>query len=136
MSAGGKQPAATEGKRKLTPFGDALKDLRARSGLSQVALARMAEVSTGYIGLIETGSRGNRPSLDVVKRLAQALNANLDETERLMKAAGWLHPDETLLNVERPDTRSVIQADRYLDDEQKRILIGVYDNMTRHTTAR
>jgi transcriptional regulator with XRE-family HTH domain len=118
--------------RELTPFGRVFRHLRTQQGLSQVAIATRAGVSTGYVGLIETGGRGGKPSLDVVKRFAQALNANLDETEDLLKAAGWLRPGESLLQVDRPTTPHIIESDPFLDDTQKSLLIGIYQQMVRH----
>ena len=49
-----------------------LKELRAKRGLNQRDLAKMAGVTNPYITLLETGQRKN-PSLAVLKRLAKAL---------------------------------------------------------------
>ena len=67
----------------------------------------------------------------MVKRLAAALNANFDELEALMRAAGWLNEQETLIPAERPSTKQVISADPLLDDGAKRLLIELYDRLTR-----
>ena len=119
-------------RRPLTPFGKLSREMRLAAGISQGELARMANVSAGYVGLIETGSRGARPSLDVVKRFAWALNASFDETEDLMKAAGWLLPHQSLSPLDRPSTLEVISGDPYLSDRQKEILLAMYDQLIRH----
>lgn len=72
----------------LTPFGEVLRRLRKERDISQAALARNAGVSPGYIGLIETGLRGERPSLDICKKVAQGLKLDVAETEELLRAAG------------------------------------------------
>ena len=50
---------------------DALKVIRERSGLSQAALGRAANVSQGHISQLESGAKEPRP--DMVRRLAAAL---------------------------------------------------------------
>ena len=46
--------------------------LREAKSMTQRELAAKAEVTPGYLALLELGKRKN-PSLDVVKRLARAL---------------------------------------------------------------
>lgn len=122
------QPDQEEG---LKPFGRVFKELRLKSGLSQQAVASKAEVSTGYIGLIETGQRGAKPSQDVVKRIALALGANIDETEALLRAAGWLGEHESLMATDRPTVEQIIDGDRLLDAEGKHLLLAMYRRLTR-----
>lgn len=115
----------------LTPFGRMMRNLRTRESLSQVAVARAANVSSGYIGLIETGKRGTAPSLDVVKRLAYAVHATFEETEALLRAAGCLQPWETLRVHGQATTQEVIMADPLLDREWKEILLSIYARAAR-----
>ncbi len=56
----------------MTPFGEYLKILRERAGLSQEALAEEAEISSAYVSQIETGRR-NPPTPDVLRRMAPSL---------------------------------------------------------------
>jgi len=49
-----------------------LKRLRERKGLTQVELAAKARITQPYLAQLESGVRLN-PSLDVLKRLAEAL---------------------------------------------------------------
>jgi transcriptional regulator with XRE-family HTH domain len=103
-----------------------LKDLRERRQLSQAVVARRAGVSPGYIGLIETGERGDRVSLDIVKRFGQALDANVEEMELLLKAAGHLGADEQLVPDGRPTFDQFVDADPRLTRTQKDILKAMY----------
>jgi transcriptional regulator with XRE-family HTH domain len=119
-----KQPSA---------FGKVLRDLRVASGISQAELARNAMVSAGYVGLIETGERGERPSLDIVKRFAQGVSANVEELESLMRAAGHLGQHESLVDSEQPTVPSIVERDRFLSRKQKQILVMLYEDMRRRS---
>jgi XRE family transcriptional regulator of biofilm formation len=55
-----------------------IRDLREKEGLTQEELAFKARVTPGYVAQLELGLRKN-PSLDVVRRLAQALKVPLAE---------------------------------------------------------
>ncbi len=55
-------------------FGEVLRDLRQRAGLSQEALAGAAEVDRTYVSLLERGQR--QPTLETLFRLAGALHAS------------------------------------------------------------
>jgi DNA-binding XRE family transcriptional regulator len=50
---------------------------REHRGLSAVALAKAVEISPPYLSQIEHGRR--QPSLDVLRRLAQALGVDIDD---------------------------------------------------------
>lgn len=111
----------------MPPFAAALKELRKAHGLSQAAVAERAGVSTGYVGLLEIGERGSRPSYDVVKRFARAVSASVEETERLMRAAGHLGPSESLWNPgDDWSVEKAIETDPLLDNDSKAHLIGIY----------
>jgi transcriptional regulator with XRE-family HTH domain len=62
-------------RRKL---GQVVKTLRETKSLTQVALAKRAKVSQGYLAAIERGLKRN-PSLAVLKRLASALGVPVTE---------------------------------------------------------
>jgi transcriptional regulator with XRE-family HTH domain len=55
----------------------AVKELRARRGLTQEQLADAAGVSRGYVGELEQGRR--RPSFEGVVRVARGLEVELHE---------------------------------------------------------
>lgn len=53
-------------------LGKRIKDLRNRAGLTQDALAERVQINSKYLSAIERGQEN--PTLDVVLRLAEALN--------------------------------------------------------------
>ena len=55
-----------------------IRELREKKGLTQEELAFKAKVTPGYVAQLELGIRKN-PSLDVVRRLARALEVRLGE---------------------------------------------------------
>lgn len=58
--------------------GSKIKELRLKSNMSISALATKAGISKGYISDIEKGVKGN-PSIDVLEKIANALNVNVSE---------------------------------------------------------
>lgn len=62
-------------------FGLNIRDLRKKKGLSQEALAYMANINRNYLGCIERGE--NSPTLEVIWSLSRALN--IDICELLLK---------------------------------------------------
>ena len=113
--------------REVGPFGRKLRELRDKYGISQAKLATGADVSPGYIGLIETGIRGDRPSLDVVRRIGKVLGADIDEMEALLKAAGHLGPRESLTREGSPSLRDSISSDPILTQDQKDYMLRGLD---------
>ena len=59
----------------LVAFGERLRKIRKRKGLSQEKLAELAGLHRTYVSSIERGERNI--SLENIKRLAQALDAKL-----------------------------------------------------------
>jgi len=55
-----------------------IKTLRQEKGLSQKALAEQVGVTDAYITMLESGKRKN-PSLDILKKLAKALDVPVTE---------------------------------------------------------
>ena len=55
-----------------------IKEYRLKQGLTLEELANSCNLSIGYISHLETGTRTN-PSLNVLNRIAQALNINISE---------------------------------------------------------
>lgn len=119
-------------EKAVTPFGVEIKRLRQKAGITQAQLASRAGVSAGYVGLIETGDRGDRPSLDIVKRFAQVCDATLEETEQLLRITGHLSEHETLMPTERPSLSQFLSSDKELTKEQKAILISMYRSWVGH----
>lgn len=55
-----------------------LKEMRLKSGITQVQLAEKVGISQNYLSQLEIG-RKNNASLDVIKRIAKALDCKVDE---------------------------------------------------------
>lgn len=66
---------------------DALRSARYRAGLTQAALAEAAQVSRSYISLLERDPRV-LIGAPAARRIAAALNVNLEELIDLTPAAG------------------------------------------------
>lgn len=75
----------------MTPFGEALRGLRARKGISQKEMAVALGVSPAYLSALEHGKRG-RPSFDFLQRVAGYFNIIWDEAEALFAIAGVSDP--------------------------------------------
>lgn len=63
--------------RERRALATAVKELRARRGLTQEQVATAAGVSRGYLGELEQGRR--RPSFEGIVRVARALEVELVE---------------------------------------------------------
>lgn len=70
-------------------FAGLLREIRARRGLSQSALARAAGIDPSYLNRIERAER-EPPKRSVVEALARELDLSPDEADRLLVAAGHL----------------------------------------------
>src|SRR5918911_779348 len=71
-------------------FGQLLRSLRVRAGMSQNLLARTAGVDPAYVNRLERAAADSAalPSRRVVLSLAEALDAGPVDVERLLVAAG------------------------------------------------
>lgn len=58
-------------------FAARLRELRHSRGMTQAELARLANITTSYIGRLEAG--GAAPGIDLVGRLAAALGTTLND---------------------------------------------------------
>ncbi len=70
----------------INAFGQLLRTLRKRSGLSQLKLSEKADTTPRYISFLETGR--SRPSRGVVLRIATALDIANRELNLLLANAG------------------------------------------------
>ncbi len=91
------------------PFGAQLRRWRGRRGLSQLALALQAEVSTRHLSWLETGRAA--PSRAMVLRLAERLELPLRERNGLLAAAGFapLYRERPLADAALAPARSALQ---------------------------
>lgn len=81
----------------MTPFGEALRELRRRKGVTQQEMAAAIGVSSAYLSALEHGKRG-RPSFDFLQRVAGYFHIIWDEAEALF------------LLAEQSDPRAVIDT--------------------------
>jgi transcriptional regulator with XRE-family HTH domain len=75
----------------MTEFGQLLKSLRERRGVSQSKLAERAEFDHSYVSRLEGGAR--MPTRDAVDRLGDAMDLSEGERDMLLAAAGFLPRD-------------------------------------------
>lgn len=114
--------------RVVTEFGRLVLELRKAKGLSQSKVARSSGVSPGYVGLMETGERGERPGLEIVRRLCQGLQATVEESEALLRASGHLGANESLISGERLTFAAYVESDKRLSGQQKELLKMQYES--------
>jgi transcriptional regulator with XRE-family HTH domain len=75
----------------MTPFGEAMRDLRRKKGVTQKEMAAALGVSQAYLSALEHGNR-SAPSFDFIQRVAGYFNIIWDDLEDLMRVAGLSHP--------------------------------------------
>jgi len=75
----------------MTPFGEAIRRLRAERGVSQRQMASAIGVSPAYLSALEHGNR-SEPSWEFVQRVIGYFNIIWDEAEELQVLAGLSRP--------------------------------------------
>ncbi len=70
----------------MTPFGEAMRELRRRKGVTQRTLAAALGVTPAYLSALEHGRRG-RPTFELLQRIAGYFNIIWDEAEELFRLA-------------------------------------------------
>lgn len=64
-------------KELLTKFGDSVKEIRTKKGLSQEELASLSGVHRTYIGMIERAEKNI--TLENIKKIALGLGVSIEE---------------------------------------------------------
>lgn len=82
----------------MTPFGMALRRMRAERGVTQRDMARALGVSSAYLSALEHGHRG-RPSWEFVQKSIGYFNIIWDEAEALQALAELSDPRVTVDTV-------------------------------------
>lgn len=92
-----------------TEFGRLLKLWRTHARMSQLELATRADMSQRHLSFIETGRA--RPGVDVVRRVAHALDIPLRDRNRLLSAAGLapLYPEVRLSDAAAAPFRAAVR---------------------------
>ncbi len=75
----------------MTPFGQRLRELREKRGVSQKEMAEALRVSAAYLSALEHGRRG-APTWDMLQRIITYFNIIWDEAEELQQLAKISHP--------------------------------------------
>jgi len=65
-------------KKEKSKIGETIRRLRLKNGMSQDALSKKADLAFYTISKIEAGSTPN-PTIDTVKKIADALDVSLDD---------------------------------------------------------
>ncbi len=75
----------------MTPFGEAIRVMRRKRGISQKQMAAAIGVSPAYVSALEHGHRG-QPSWELVQRIIGYFNIIWDDAEELQRQAALSHP--------------------------------------------
>ncbi|MCC7271471.1 MAG: helix-turn-helix transcriptional regulator [Alphaproteobacteria bacterium] len=75
----------------MTPFGEAVRSLRAARGITLKKMAADLEISAAYLSALEHGRKG-RPSRALVIQLCEYFGIIWDDAEALEQAARHSHP--------------------------------------------
>jgi len=75
----------------MTPFGEAVRKLRERKGVTQKEMAAALDVTPAYLSALEHGKRG-LPTFALLQRIAGYFNIIWDEAEELFMLARGSDP--------------------------------------------
>ncbi len=79
----------------MTPFGEKMRALRAKKGVSQADMAAALDVSPAYLSALEHGKRG-APSWAFIQKVIQYFGLIWDEAEDLKDLAHFSKPKVTI----------------------------------------
>ncbi|MCO5155382.1 MAG: helix-turn-helix domain-containing protein [Aquamicrobium sp.] len=79
----------------MTPFGERMRRMRARKGVSQKEMAAALGVSAAYLSALEHGRRG-MPSWPLIQKIVGYFNVIWDDAEELERLAALSHPRVTV----------------------------------------
>lgn len=79
----------------MTPFGEAVRRLRAERGVTQREMAKAIGVSPAYLSALEHGNR-SEPSWEFMQRVIGYFNIIWDEAEELQMLGGLSRPKVTI----------------------------------------
>lgn len=75
----------------MTPFGERVRELRRRRGVTLSRMARDLQLSPAYLSALERGRRG-RPSPVLVEQICAYFHIIWDEADELRQLARLSHP--------------------------------------------
>src|SRR5437763_2306391 len=109
-------------KPKVQDLGEFIRSQRAGAQMSLRKLAKLAGVSNPYLSQVERGLR--RPSAEILNAIAKGLRVS---SQTLYVKAGILEEQP------HPDVHTAIMADPILSEQQKQVLLQVYDSFCQET---
>ena len=122
------------------PFGDFLKKLRARKGVSLKKVEEVTGISNAYLSQLETGKRRRLPTPDRLIALADYYNASIKE---LLKKAGYHEEGDIQETKEQQIEKAFLHvlsdpAFKYgtrlkgkYDLDTKRFIVEMYEKLTK-----
>lgn len=108
----------TELETRWYELGEFIREQRHVGHLSLRKLSEMAGISNPYLSQIERGLR--KPSAEILQQIARALEIS---SETLYVRAGILEPTDG-----HPDLVAEIRRDPWLNEEQKKTLVQIYES--------
>ncbi len=113
----------------MTPFGEKIRDLREKRGVSLKDMATTLEVSSAYLSALEHGHRG-KPSAGLLQQICDFFEIIWDEAEKIRALADLSHPKVTVdtsgLSAAHTEFANRLAHDiRDLDSRQVRALLDV-----------
>src|SRR5436189_2396664 len=107
---------------KVKELGDFIRSQRSGAQMSLRKLAKLAGVSNPYLSQVERGLR--HPSAEILSAIAKALRMS---SQTLYVKAGILEESP------HPDVHTAVMADPTLSEQQKQVLLQVYDSFREET---
>lgn len=126
--------------REPFPFGDFLKKLRARKGVSLKKVEEATGISNAYLSLLETGERRRLPTPDRLIALADYYNVSIKE---LLEKAGYYEGRDIQETKEQQIEKAFLHvindpAFKYgtrlkgkYDLDSKRFIVEMYEKLTK-----
>src|SRR5438270_13310135 len=102
---------------KVKHVGEFIRSQRSGAEMSLRKLAKLAGVSNPYLSQVERGLR--RPSAEILQAIAKALRVS---SQTLYVQAGILEESP------HPDVHTAVMGDATLTEQQKQVLLQVYDS--------
>jgi transcriptional regulator with XRE-family HTH domain len=112
----------------MTPFGNKIRELRTRKGVSQKQMAADLGVSPAYLSALEHGKRG-RPASGLIHQICGYFGLIWDDAEDLKRLARLSHPrvvvDTSGLSPRATELANVLAATIHdLDEETIEWVLG------------
>jgi transcriptional regulator with XRE-family HTH domain len=92
----------------MTPFGEKMRQLRAKKGVKQSDMAAALDVSAAYLSALEHGKRG-APSWAFIQKIIQYFGLIWDDAEELKELAHISKPKVTI-DTSGLDPRATLAA--------------------------